>query len=39
MILEYRLKAEDVRQQTIKILMKSIPLQVNGYQCTIENAP
>jgi len=36
MILEYRLKAEDVRQQTIKILMKSIPLQVNGYQCTTE---
>ena len=36
MILEHRLKAEDVRHQTMKTLMKSIPLQVNGYQCTTE---
>ncbi len=36
MILEHRLKAEDVRQQTMKTLMKSIPLQVSGYQCTTQ---
>ena len=36
MIHEYRLKAEDVRHQTMKTLMNNIPLQVNGYRCTTE---
>lgn len=36
MIHEYRLTAEDVRQQTMKTLTESISLNANGYRCTTE---
>jgi len=36
MILKHRLKAEDVRQQTMKTLTKHMPLHVKGYSCTTE---
>ncbi|MCH7729259.1 MAG: hypothetical protein IH991_22675 [Planctomycetes bacterium] len=34
MIHEYQLKAEDIRQQTMKTVMKHISLEANGYCCT-----
>lgn len=36
MIHEYRLKAEDVRQQTMNTLTRNISLNVKGYRCTTE---
>jgi len=36
MIPEYRLTAEKVRQQTMKILTEHLSLQANGYRCTTE---
>lgn len=36
MILEHRLRAEDVRQQIMKTVTKHMPLQVKGYSCTTE---
>jgi len=36
MIHEYRLKANDVRQQTMKTLTENITLSANGYHCTTE---
>jgi hypothetical protein len=36
MIPEYRLTAEDVRQQTMKTLTEHLALQANGYRCTTE---
>jgi hypothetical protein len=36
MIHEYRLTAEDVRQQTMNTLIGNISLSANGYRCTTE---
>jgi hypothetical protein len=36
MIPEYRLTAENVRQQTMKTLTEHLTLQANGYRCTTE---
>lgn len=36
MIHEHELKAEDIRHQTMKTVMKHIPLKANGYCCTTE---
>lgn len=33
MILEHRLKAEDIRHQTMKTLSENLSLQVEGYKC------
>jgi putative transposase len=36
MILEYELKAEAIRRQTMKTLTENITLKANGYRCTTE---
>jgi hypothetical protein len=33
MILEHRLKAEDIRFQTVKTLSENVSMQVAGYKC------
>lgn len=36
MILEYELKAEHIRDYTMKTLTDHITLEVNGYRCMVE---